>query len=79
MSIMVKVADYIESNLPVLHTLMKMRAVPLSFMNQYKIYMYYESLPESDAKMNRYEHTAISLRVSEKTVRNAVREMQKIL
>lgn len=74
---MVKVADYIQTNIAVFSTFVKLGSVPQSIMNQYKIYTFYKSLDKMPSKMDRYTFTAESLKTNVTSVRDAVREMER--
>lgn len=46
-------------------------------LNYYKIYCYHSSLPKSLPQMQKHSQTAEDLKVSEISVRRAIREMNK--
>lgn len=74
-----KVVDFLQANMDVFRKLVMLGKVPQSVMNEYKIYVFYSSLKHVPSKMDRYSFTAESLKTNEKTVRNAVREMEKMV
>lgn len=76
---MVKTAEYIEKNADVFHRMVKIGAVPLSYLTYYKIYCFYKSLTKIPSKMERYTFTADSMKVSSETVRVAVRVMERTI
>lgn len=75
---MAKVADFIQENMPVFKVFVKIGKVAPSVMNDYTLYAFYQTL-SSLPKMERYTFTAESLKTSERTVRNAVKEMERVL
>lgn len=74
---MAKVADLIKKDMPVIIKLAKIGAVSPNLINAYNIYVFYESLSNEPSKMNRYTFTADSLRIDERTVMRAIKQMEK--
>lgn len=71
------VADYIAKNNEVVLNLIKMKAVPLSLMQNYEIYRMVLAITDEPKRMKVYERVANRCKCSVDTVRKAVREMQK--
>lgn len=74
---MVKVANYISSNIEIVKTLVKIGRVPLSVMTDYDIYLFYKSIDYEPAQMKRYSIVAKNFKCSIDTVRRAVVGMEK--
>lgn len=76
---MVKTAEYIERNADVFHKMVKIGAVPVTYLTYYKIYCFYKSLTKIQSKMERYTFTADSMKVSTTAVRSAVSIMERAI
>jgi len=76
---MVRVAEYIESNIKVVKTFVKIGRMPLSTMTDYDIYLFYKSITYEPAQMKRYMIVAKNFKCSVDTVRRAVVGMEKIV
>lgn len=76
---MVKTGNYIEKNIDVFKTLVRIGAVPPSYLNYFRIYCFYRSLKNIKSKMDRYQFTAESMDTNTSTVMNAVKTMEKFV
>lgn len=76
---MVKLGDYITKNYDVVDKLLKSGKVPVSLKTEYEIYQYFNTTGHLKSTMQRYTNTAEAMRVSERTVMRAVKEMRKIV
>lgn len=74
---MVRVSDYIKTNIEIVKTLVKIGRVPLSVMTDYDIYLFYKSIDYENAQMKRYSIVAKNFKVSVDTVRRAIVGMEK--
>lgn len=74
---MVRVADYIKTNMEIVKTFVKIGKMPLSTMNDYDIYLFYKSIDYENAQMKRYSIVAKNFKVSVDTVRRAIVGMEK--
>lgn len=74
---MARVVDLLEKNIKVIRQFVKIGRVPLSLMNDYDIYLYYNSIDYETAPMKKYKIVSEKFKISITTVRTAVREMQK--
>lgn len=74
---MVRVADYIKTNMEIVKTFVKIGKMPLSTMNDYDIYLFYKSIDYESAQMKRYNIVAKNFKVSVDTVRRAIVGMEK--
>lgn len=63
-------------NMEVFRRMVKIGAVPASYLNYYKIYCFYKSLDGVDRKMDRYYFTAESMKTNTTTVITAVKTME---
>lgn len=73
---MVKVAEYIGKNMDVFKNMVKIGAVPPSYLNYYRIYCFYRTTGNIKSKMDRYYFTSDTMKVGTNTVREAVRIME---
>lgn len=71
-----RVADYLGKNMDVFRRMVKIGAVPASYLNYYKIYCFYRSLDNQGKKMDRYYFTAESMKTNTTTVITAVKTME---
>jgi len=71
------VADYIAKNNDVVLNLIKMKAVPLSLMQNYEIYRMVLAITDEPKRMKVYEMVANRCKCSVRTVRKAVNEMER--
>lgn len=71
-----RVADYLGKNMDVFRRMVKIGAVPASYLNYYKIYCFYKSLDCNGKKMDRYYFTAESMKTNTTTVITAVKTME---
>ncbi len=69
-------ANYIEKNIDVFKSMVKIGAVPASYLNYYRIYCVYSTTTNMKCRMDRYYFTSDAMRVSVNTVREAVRVME---
>lgn len=76
---MVKVVEYIGTNMKIVKTLVKIGRMPLSVMTDYDIYLFYKSISYEPAQMKRYMIVAKNFKCSVDTVRRAVVGMEKIV
>ena len=74
---MVRVADYISSNIKIVQTFVKIGRMPLSIMTDYDIYLFYKSIDYKTAQMKRYSIVATHFKISVNTVRRAIVGMEK--
>jgi hypothetical protein len=74
-----RVVDYIEMNMQVIKTLVKIGRMPLSTMTDYDIYMYYKSILSEPYQMKKYLIVAKKFKCSVATVRRAVSAMENKL
>lgn len=72
-----RVIDYIKKNYNVFCKFSKLGKIPNSIINEYNIYLYYQSTSHIKSKMQRYTLTSEAMRINEKSVRNAVKEMER--
>jgi len=72
-----RVAEYINTNMKVIQTFVKIGRVPLSVMQDYDIYLFYKSIDYEPAQMKRYGIVAKNFKVSVNTVRRAIVDMEK--
>jgi len=72
-----RVAEYINTNMKVIQTFVKIGRVPLSVMQDYDIYLFYKSIDYEPAQMKRYMIVAKNFKVSVNTVRRAIVDMEK--
>lgn len=71
------VADFITENIGVFKKLLRLGKISITVINQYDIYIYYNSLPNDLNKMQRYSQTSDIFKLSEKTIRNSIKEMER--
>lgn len=71
-----KRSAFLQNNSEVVKTLSKNGLIPASVLTEWNIYIFYSGLT-AKSKMQKYQDTAEAMRVSEKTVRNAVKSMEK--
>ena len=71
-----RVVDFIQENLCVFRTLTVIGHVPASKMNEYKVYLYFQTLEDIPSKMQRYADTAQHFNISEVAVMRAVKAME---
>lgn len=69
-------ADYIEEHCSVFSKMVKIGAVPPSYLNYYKIYMFYRTTGSMKSKMDRYYFTAESMKTNPTTVQKAIKVME---
>lgn len=74
---MARVVDLIEKNISLVKTFVKIGRMPLSVMNDYDIYLFYNSIKDETAPMRKYKRTADNFKVSINTVRRAIESMNK--
>lgn len=74
-----RLIDLIRDNKAFYELLIELGQIPLSKKNDYRIFCHFESLDINYSKMDRYVSTSESLKVSEKTVRNAIKSMNSII
>lgn len=74
-----KVSDFIEKNEKKMTRLNRLGYVNSSVILQFKIYQDFNKLKTSIPKMERYSEVAEKHKVSEKTVRDAVRKMKTLI
>ena len=72
------VAEFIGENSGVFKTLVKIGQVPATVVRSHQIYTFYSGL-KTPSKMQRYEETAIAMRVTTRTVMTCVKDMQKTI
>lgn len=70
-------ADFIKKNIDVFSKMVKIGAIPPSYLNYYRIYCFYRTTESLKSKMERYNFTAISMKTSTNTVISAVKVMEK--
>lgn len=69
-------ANYIAKNIDVFKSMVKIGAVPASYLNYYNIYCVYSTTAGMKCKMDRYYFTSDATKTSVNTVREAVRVME---
>ncbi len=69
-------ANYISKNIEVFKSMVKLGAVPPSYLNYYRIYCVYSTTTNMKCKMDRYYFTSDATKVSVNTVREAVKVME---
>jgi len=74
---MARVAEYINTNMKIIKTFVKIGRMPLSIMQDYDIYLFYKSIDYEPAQMKRYEIVAKNFKCSVNTVRKAVSSMEQ--
>lgn len=74
---MEKVADYINKNMGVVRTLVKIGKMPLSVMSDYDMFRMWQATDYEKSQMQRYKIVSKNFKVSERTVIRAVSEMKK--
>ena len=72
-------AEYITKNYPIVRQLLKVGAVSITVQQQYEIYQYFQTTKHIKSIMQRYTITADAMKVNERTVMNAVKEMKKVI
>lgn len=72
-------AEYITKNYPVVRKLLRAGAVSITLQKQYDIYQYYQTTKHIPSKMQRYTVTSEAMKVSERMVRDAVKEMKRVV
>lgn len=72
-----KVANYISSNIKIVHTFVKIGKLPLSVLNDYDIYLFYKSIDYEPAQMKKYDIVSRHFKISVNTVRRAIVDMEK--
>lgn len=73
------VAQFIEENMDDLKKLHKIGIVSCNLITNYSIYSYFKSLNPQEEKMTRYTFTAEAMKVSERSVMRAVKEMESAM
>ncbi len=76
---MARLVDVMNQNIYLIEKLLKIGKLPLSLMNDYDIYLKYNSISEETSKMNKYNIVAKKLKCSPHTVRRAVYSMEKLV
>ncbi len=74
---MVRVIDFIESNLEVIKTLINIGQISCLAMNEYDIYNFYKSINYEKAKLKKYAIVADKFKISTKTVYRTILKMEK--
>lgn len=72
-------ASYIEKNIDVFKSMVKLGAVPTSYLNYYRIYCVYSTTAKMKCRMDRYYFVSDTMKVSVNTVREAIRVMESKL
>lgn len=75
------VAKFVEDHITELKNLQKLGIVSSTLIANFHIYSYYKSLNPAKVpqKMNRYTFTAEAMKVSERSVMRAIKEMEKTM
>lgn len=76
---MQKLAEFIKTNKPFIESLFKAGEISTSLILRYEIHEYFQKLDPTKSKMDRYEDCAERFKVSDKTVRIALKSMRKIV
>ena len=74
---MVKLADFIKQNHKTIDKLTKCGVISTSLKNDFELHQHFKNSTHIKGKMDRYENTAVAMRVNSETVRKAVRKMEK--
>lgn len=74
---MARVAEYINQNMKIVKTFVRIGRMPLSIMTDYDIYLFYKSITYEPAMMKRYQIVATHFKISVNTVRRAIVDMEK--
>lgn len=74
-----KVSDFIQKNEKKMTRLNRLGYVNSSVILQFRIYQDFKRLSSSMPKMQRYSDVAEKFKVSEKTVRDSIRKMEKLI
>lgn len=69
-------ANYISKNIEVFKSMVKIGAVPTTYLNYYNIYCVYSTTAAMKCKMDRYYFTSEATKVSVNTVREAIKAME---
>lgn len=70
-------ADYITEKKDVIDTLIKTGELSSTLVFRYEIYLFYNRLPDSLGKMDKYETTASYFKIGDRAVRKALSVMTK--
>lgn len=71
-----KVYDFLTKNIEVVRNMVRIGAVPSTYLRYYEIYCVYNSANNLKQKMDRYNFTADIAKTSTLTVQKAVRVME---
>lgn len=76
---MARVIDLIENNISDIRLLVKAGKIPLRLMNDYDIYLLYQSISYEKGEMMKYKIIATRFKISVDTVRMAIKGMKAIV
>lgn len=69
-------ANYIAKNIEVFKSMVKIGAVPVSYLNYYNIYCVYSTTAAMKCRMDRYYFTSEATKTSVNTVMTAIKVME---